>query len=47
MNNKNDKILLEITNFCETCPSHELCSEEECVLYRIEKIILKGEKDEK
>ena len=42
-----NKILLEITDFCETFPSHELCPEEECVLYRIEKIILKGEKDEK
>ena len=42
-----NKILLEIANFCETCPSHESCPEEECVLYRIEKIILKGEKDEK
>lgn len=35
-----NKILLEIANFCETCPSHELCPEEECVLYRIEEIIL-------
>lgn len=36
-----DKILIEITNFCEECPSHEYCSEEECVLFRVEKIILK------
>lgn len=43
-----DKILIEILNFCETCSSHEICSEEECVLYRIEKIVLeKGENDEK
>ena len=42
-----NKILLEIANFCETCPSHESCPEEECVLYRIEKIILNGEEDEK
>lgn len=43
-----DKILIEIFNFCETCPSHENCPEEESVLYRIEKIVLKkGEKDEK
>lgn len=34
-----DKILNEITNFCETCASKEECSEEDCVLYRIEKII--------
>lgn len=37
-----NRILLEIANFCETCPSHELCPEEECVLYRIEKMILRG-----
>ena len=42
-----NKILLEISIFCETCSSHENCPEEVCVLYRIEKIILKGEKDEK
>jgi hypothetical protein len=35
-----DKILTEITNFCEECPSHECCPEEECVLYRIEQILL-------
>lgn len=43
-----DKILIEISDFCECCLSHEECPEEECVLYRIEKIILeKGENDEK
>jgi len=34
-----EKILYEITNFCEECPSHDCCPEEECVLYRIEKIL--------
>ena len=43
----NERILIEIFNFCQTCPSHENCPEEECVLYRIEKIILKGDEDEK
>ena len=39
-----DKILKEIYNFCEECPSHECCPEEECVLYRIEEIVLCKEK---
>lgn len=41
-----NKILLEIANFCEGCGSNCCCPEEECVLFRIEKIILdkKGEK---
>lgn len=34
-----DKILKEITTFCETCGSKEDCPEGECVLYRIEKIV--------
>lgn len=38
-----NKIMLEISNFCEMCPSHEICPEEECVLFRIEQIILKKE----
>lgn len=37
------EILIEITNFCEECHSHECCPEEECVLFRIEKIIEKKE----
>lgn len=41
----NNEILTEISEFCETCPSHENCPEEECVLYRVEKII-NGGKDE-
>lgn len=40
-----DKILTEITEFCEECPSHECCPEEDCVLYRIEQIVV-GKKQE-
>lgn len=36
-----DKILKEIANFCEECPAHEICPDEECVLFRIEQIVLK------
>jgi hypothetical protein len=34
-----NKILIETTNFCSECPSHECCPEDVCVLYRIEKIL--------
>lgn len=34
-------ILLEIVEYCEICPIKDKCIEEECVLYRIEIIILK------
>lgn len=34
-----DKILTEITNYCENCPLREKCIEKECVLFRIEKIV--------
>lgn len=34
-----DKILNEISNFCAECSSRENCSEDECVLYRIERIV--------
>ena len=36
-------ILLEIVNYCEKCPIHDKCIEEECVLFRIEIIILNDE----
>lgn len=35
---KEEKILNEITTFCNECSSKECCPEEECVLYRIEQI---------
>lgn len=38
MNKK--KILLEISKYCENCPINNKCVEEECVLFRIEKLIL-------
>lgn len=38
-----EQIKLEIASFCEECPSHENCPEDECVLFRIEKIILESE----
>ena len=38
-----DKILNETTTFCESCPSRECCPEEDCVLYRIEQIVLNKE----
>ena len=34
-----DEILNETTTFCEECGSREICPEDECVLYRIEKIV--------
>ena len=34
-----NKILEEITNFCEECPSHDCCPEDDCVLWRIEQLI--------
>lgn len=39
-----DKILNEITDFCNECGSKENCPEEECVLYRIENIVLPKKK---
>ena len=37
-----DKILDEITTFCnEECSSKTHCPEDECVLFRIESIVLK------
>lgn len=41
-----NKILKEIHDFCEECPSHECCPEEECVLYKIEQIILNKKRDD-
>lgn len=40
-----EEILKEITENCENCPRHENCPEEECILFRIEKIVLKEEDD--
>lgn len=34
-----NKVLLEITNYCMNCQEHECCPEDECILFRIEKIM--------
>lgn len=39
----NDEILTEITDFCSECASKECCPEEECILFRIEQIIIASE----
>jgi hypothetical protein len=39
MINLEEKILIETTTFCENCPYKEKCIEEECVIFRIEKIL--------
>lgn len=42
---KQQKILEEITNFCEQdCSEREQCIEEDCVLWRIEQLIISKEK---
>lgn len=41
-----EEVLIELTNFCEECSSHECCPEEECVLYRIEQILNESKKTE-
>ena len=38
-----NKILKQITEFCKLCNSHNNCPEDDCVLFRIEKLILKEE----
>lgn len=35
-----EKILNEITKHCNTCRLKECCKEKECVLYRIEQLVL-------
>ena len=37
-------ILLEISNYCTICHIHDKCVEEDCVLFRIEIIILNDKK---
>ena len=36
---KISNILNETTTFCESCASKDYCPEEDCVLYRIEKLV--------
>jgi hypothetical protein len=40
---KEDQIMNEITEFCRDCKSCECCPEEECILFRIERIIVDRE----
>ena len=35
-----NKILLEITEFCKGCNSNCCCPEDECILFRIEEILV-------
>lgn len=34
-----EEILKEISDFCAECASNECCVENDCVLYRIERIV--------
>lgn len=43
--NNEDKILKEITSFCNECASKDCCSENDCVLFRIEQIVLEKVED--
>lgn len=39
----NRQILIEITEFCESCINVMSCGEEDCVLWRIEQIVSREE----
>ena len=39
-----EKILNETTSFCNECLNKEHCIESDCVLFRIEQIVLEEEK---
>ncbi|MBO7614993.1 MAG: hypothetical protein J6T15_04795 [Bacilli bacterium] len=41
-----EKIMQEITQFCSTCNSSDCCPEDDCVLFRIEKIVCEEDKEE-
>ena len=45
MDESDNEILNEIYNTCNGCPNQFACPEEECTLYRIEQIILKGDEN--
>ena len=44
MDERDEKILTEIMNMCAVCGSSNCCPEDDCVLFRIEKIVT-GEAD--
>ena len=37
---KEDQIMNEITEFCRDCNSCDKCPEDDCILFRIERIIV-------
>ena len=37
-----DDILFEISEYCQICPLCYKCIEEDCVLFRIEQLVLEG-----
>ena len=37
-----NKILIEITNYCECCLFRESCLEDKCILFRIKNILVGG-----
>lgn len=47
LNNIKKAILNETTTHCNTCPSRMCCNEENCVVYRLEKLGLDNEKNRK
>lgn len=48
MEKDKDAIVNEITTYCmNECPIREACAEDECVLFRIEKIVVGKEYYEK
>ena len=45
MKEKEKQLMTEIANFCENeCSEHQCCVEENCVLFRLEQIILERDK---
>ena len=42
-NNLDYKIMLEISKQCEKCSLREKCIEEDCILFRIEQLIVNKE----
>lgn len=42
-----EEILNETTDFCNECLRKECCLEEECIVWRIEQIVLTDDKEEK
>ena len=47
LNKIKKSILKETTTHCNTCPNRTCCNEENCVVYRLEKLGLANEKDRK